>query len=151
MEVSSHALDQARSAGIDFDGAIFTNLTHDHLDYHKTVDSYLKAKKRLFDELPGTAFALVNVDDRNGRVMVQNTAARVSTFGVRSMADFKGKIIESHFDGMQVQFNSMELWLKLIGEFNASNMLAVYGAACLLGADKQEVLRLISCLETVVV
>ncbi len=149
MEVSSHALDQARSAGIDFDGAIFTNLTHDHLDYHKTVDSYLKAKKRLFDELPGTAFALVNVDDRNGRVMVQNTAARVSTFGVRSMADFKGKIIESHFDGMQVQFNSMELWLKLIGEFNASNMLAVYGAACLLGADKQEVLRLISCLETV--
>jgi len=149
MEVSSHSIDQKRISGLDFDGAIFTNLTHDHLDYHKTFDLYLKAKKQLFDSLPENAWALVNADDKNGRVMVQNTKARVKTFGVRSVADFKAKIIESHFDGMLVNIDQVELWIKLIGEFNVSNMLAVYGAATLLGYSKEEILKVISKLGTV--
>ncbi len=149
MEVSSHSIDQKRIAGLEFDGAIFTNLTHDHLDYHKTFDAYLKAKKQLFDNLPESAWALVNVDDKNGRVMVQNTKARVKTFAVRSVADFKAKIIESHFDGMLVNIDQVELWIKLIGEFNVSNMLAVYSAASLLGYPKEEILKVVSNLETV--
>ena len=149
MEASSHAIDQKRTAGLDFDVAIFTNLTHDHLDYHKNFEGYLKAKKKLFDDLAPSAYALTNVDDRNGKVMVQNTRARIKTFGVRSVADFKAKIIESHFDGMLVNIDKVELWIKLIGEFNVSNILAVYSAAILLGFEKSEVLRLISKLDTV--
>lgn len=149
MEVSSHAIDQDRIAGLEFDLAIFTNLTHDHLDYHKTFDDYLKTKKRLFDGLAESSFALVNNDDRNGKVMVQNTSAKVKTFGVKSVTDFKAKIIESHFDGMLITLDNQELWIKLIGLFNASNMLAVYGAACLLGFPNEEILRIISTLNTV--
>ena len=149
MEASSHAIDQKRTAGLDFDIAIFTNLTHDHLDYHKNFDAYLKAKKQLFDGLDPSAYALTNIDDRNGKVIVQNTRARVKTFGVRSVADFKAKIIESHFDGMLVNIDNVELWIRLIGEFNASNILAVYSTAILLGFEKEEVLRLISKLDTV--
>jgi UDP-N-acetylmuramoyl-L-alanyl-D-glutamate--2,6-diaminopimelate ligase len=149
MEVSSHSIDQKRISGLDFNGAIFTNLTHDHLDYHKTFDLYLKAKKQLFDSLPENAWALINADDKNGRVMVQNTRARVKTFAVRSVADFKAKIIESHFDGMLVNIDQVELWIKLIGEFNVSNILAVYAAASLLGYSKEEILKVISKLGTV--
>jgi UDP-N-acetylmuramoyl-L-alanyl-D-glutamate--2,6-diaminopimelate ligase len=149
MEVSSHSIDQKRISGLEFDIAIFTNLTHDHLDYHKTFEAYLKAKKQLFDSLPPSAFALVNSDDRNGKVMVQNTRAKVKTFGVRSIADFKAKIIESHFDGMLVTLDNVQIWIKLIGEFNVSNVLAVYAAASLLGHPKDEILRIISTLGTV--
>jgi UDP-N-acetylmuramoyl-L-alanyl-D-glutamate--2,6-diaminopimelate ligase len=149
MEVSSHSIDQKRISGLEFDLAIFTNLTHDHLDYHKTFDAYLKAKKQLFDSLPENAWALVNVDDKNGRVMVQNTKARVKTFGIRNVADFKAKIIESHFDGMLVNIDKAEVWIKLIGEFNVSNILAVYAAANLLGHSKEEILKSISKLDTV--
>ena len=149
MEVSSHAIDQKRISGLEFDIAIFTNITHDHLDYHKTFEAYLKAKKQLFDNLSSSAYALVNADDRNGKVMVQNTSAKIKTFGVRSVADFKAKIIESHFDGMLVNMDKVELWIKLIGEFNASNILAVYAAAILLGFPKEEILRIISTLDTV--
>jgi len=149
MEVSSHAIDQKRISGLEFNIAIFTNLTHDHLDYHKTFEAYLKAKKQLFDNLPQSAFALVNSDDRNGKVMVQNTQARVKTFGIRSIADFKAKIIENHFDGMLVSIDNRELWIKLIGEFNASNLLAVYAAAILLGYPEDEILRILSTLRTV--
>ena len=149
MEASSHAIDQKRVAGLDFDIAIFTNITHDHLDYHKNFDAYLKAKKQLFDGLGPSAYALVNIDDRNGKVMVQNTRAQVKTFGVRSVADFKARIIESHFDGMLVNIDNTELWIKLIGEFNASNTLAIYAAATLLGFEKEKVLRIISKLDTV--
>jgi len=149
MEVSSHAVDQKRIAGLKFDIAIFTNLTHDHLDYHKTFDAYLKAKKQFFDRLTTDSYALVNIDDRNGRVMVQNTRAKVKTYGLRSAADFKAKILESHFDGMKIMLDNTELWIKLIGEFNASNILAVYGAAHLLGYPKEEVLKVISNLSTV--
>jgi UDP-N-acetylmuramoyl-L-alanyl-D-glutamate--2,6-diaminopimelate ligase len=149
MEVSSHAIDQKRIAGLDFDVAIFTNLTHDHLDYHKTFDAYLKAKKTLFDGLYANAFALINTDDKNGRVMVQNTLAKVKTFGLRSLADYKAKIIESHFDGMLMTIDNTELWAKLIGEFNASNLLAVYAAANLLGLPKTETLKVLSRLDTV--
>jgi UDP-N-acetylmuramoyl-L-alanyl-D-glutamate--2,6-diaminopimelate ligase len=149
MEVSSHSLDQFRTAGLEFDLAIFTNLTHDHLDYHKTFDEYLKAKKKLFDNLSDHAYALVNSDDRNGKVMVQNTKATVRTFGVKSVADFKARIIESHFDGMLVNIDSRELWIKLIGLFNASNILAVYGAACLLGYRADDILKILSTLDTV--
>jgi UDP-N-acetylmuramoyl-L-alanyl-D-glutamate--2,6-diaminopimelate ligase len=149
MEVSSHAIDQKRIAGLDFDIAIFTNLTHDHLDYHKTFDAYLKAKKMLFDGLTANAYAIVNTDDKNGHVMVQNSNARVKTFGLHSMADFKAKIIESHFDGMLMTIDNTQLWVKLIGEFNASNLLAVYAVANTLGLSKTETLRVLSKLETI--
>jgi len=149
MEVSSHALDQKRVAGLDFDMAIFTNLTHDHLDYHKTFEAYLKAKKLFFDNLKASAYALINVDDKNGRVMVQNTRAHIKTFGLHSMADFKARVIESHFDGMSMTIDKTELWTKLIGEFNASNLLAVYSVANLLDLPKAEILRVISKLDTV--
>jgi UDP-N-acetylmuramoyl-L-alanyl-D-glutamate--2,6-diaminopimelate ligase len=149
MEVSSHSIDQHRIAGLQFNGGIFTNITHDHLDYHKTFDAYIKAKKAFFDELPQYAFALVNLDDKNGKVMVQNTQASVKTFSLHHMADFKGKVIESHFDGTHVNYNGKDVWIKLIGLFNASNVLAVYGAACLLGEDSDKVLQIISSLQTV--
>ena len=129
MEVSSHAVDQKRINGIDFDGGIFTNLTRDHLDYHKTTENYLKAKKTFFDNLPAKAFAITNVDDKNGMVMLQNTSARRLTYSLQKQADFKGKILESHFDGTAMQINGREVFTRFTGRFNAYNLLAVYGAA----------------------
>ncbi len=149
MEVSSHALVQQRVAGLTFAGGIFSNITHDHLDYHKTFEEYLRAKKLFFDNLQADSFSLINADDRNGRVMVQNTKSAVSSFGIHSMADFKGRIIESHVNGMLLNIDNTELWTKFIGEFNASNLLAVYSCARLLGQKKEEILRLISLMDTV--
>ena len=149
MEVSSHALVQQRVAGLAFAGGIFSNITHDHLDYHKTFEEYIRAKKLFFDHMPADSFSLINADDRNGRVMVQNTRSAVSTFGIHAMADFKGRIIESHFNGMLLNIDNTELWTRFIGEFNASNLLAVYACARLLGQKKEEILRLISSMDTV--
>ncbi len=149
MEVSSHSIEQKRIAGLDFDGAIFSNITQDHLDFHLTFDNYIKAKKQLFDKLKPEAFALVNVDDRNGRVMVQNTKARVKSYAIRSLADYKAKLIESHFEGMQISIENTELWANLIGEFNVYNLLSIYSAARLLEQDKEEVLKIISSLHEV--
>jgi UDP-N-acetylmuramoyl-L-alanyl-D-glutamate--2,6-diaminopimelate ligase len=149
MEVSSHSVVQHRISGLYFTGAIFTNLTHDHLDYHKTFDEYLLAKKKFFDELDENAFALINTDDRNGKVMVQNTRAKVSTYGIRSIADFKAKIVESHFEGMLLNIEKTDVWVKFLGEFNAYNLLAVYATSKLLGLSKDEILKTISLLETV--
>ena len=149
MEVSSHAVVQRRIAGLKFAVGIFTNITHDHLDYHKTFAEYIRAKKRFFDELPAEAFALVNADDRNGLVMVQNTRARISTMSLRSAADFRCKVVEMHFDGMMLRFGSDEVWVDFIGRFNAANLLAVSSAAQLLGLERGEVLRLLSTLHSV--
>ena len=141
MEVSSHAADQHRIAGLQFDGAIFTNLTRDHLDYHKTFEAYLAAKKKFFDMLPRSAFALTNADDKVGEVMLQNTPARRYTYSLRSEADFRGRIIESRLDGTLLSLNGSEVELLFTGKFNAYNLTAVYGACVLLGWDKEEVLR----------
>ncbi len=149
MEVSSHSIDQERIGGIKFDGAIFTNLSHDHLDYHKTFEEYLKVKKRFFDNLPKTSFALSNADDKNGTVMLQNSVADKKYYSTRSMADFHIKIIESLFEGMQLEINGVEVWTTFIGKFNASNLAAVYGAASLLGWDKEQLLQKISLLKSV--
>jgi UDP-N-acetylmuramoyl-L-alanyl-D-glutamate--2,6-diaminopimelate ligase len=149
MEVSSHSADQKRIAGLNFEGAIFTNLTHDHLDYHKTFDNYLAAKKSFFDLLPANAFALVNADDRNGRVMLQNCKARHYTFSVRGMADYRCNIIEQSFGGMGLKIQGEEVWTRFIGDFNASNLLAVYSASELLGAAKKEILTVLSDLHPV--
>jgi UDP-N-acetylmuramoyl-L-alanyl-D-glutamate--2,6-diaminopimelate ligase len=144
MEVSSHSADQQRIAGLIFAGGIFTNLTHDHLDYHKTFDNYLAAKKRFFDSLPAGSFALVNADDRNGRVMLQNCKARHYTFSVRGMADYRCGIIEQGFEGMALKIQGEEVWTRFIGDYNASNLLAVYAASELLGASKKETLTILS-------
>lgn len=144
MEVSSHAAAQHRIAGLDFDGAIFTNLTRDHLDYHGTLANYLKAKQSFFDGLKPEAFALTNIDDRNGEVMLQNTRARRSTYSVRSDADFRGRVIEDRIDGMVLSLNGTEVDLMFAGRFNASNLTAVYGAARLLGFDNDSVLLAMS-------
>jgi len=149
MEVSSHSVDQRRIAGLEFDGAIFTNLTRDHIDYHLTFENYLKAKKQFFDELSPEAFALTNADDKNGLVMLQNTKASKYTYSLRGMADFKTKILEHGFDGMLLDMNETEINVSFIGKFNASNLSAVFGAAILLGQDKLEVLRIISALHSV--
>lgn len=149
MECSSHAIVQERTRGLCFAGGIFSNITHDHLDYHKTFAAYIEAKKRFFDNLPKGAFALTNIDDRNGRVMVQNTAAGVSTYSLRTMADFRCKIVEMQLDGMLLRIDGQELWVGLLGRFNAYNLLAVYGTAMLLGLDKAEVLRVLSSLHAV--
>ena len=146
MEVSSHAIDQSRIEGISFAGAIFTNITHDHLDYHKTFDNYLKVKKRFFDELPSDAFAITNIDDRNGLVMLQNTKAHKYTYALRSPADFKAKIIDNNVQGLQLEINGAEMFTRLIGEFNAYNLVAVYACATLLGLDKLECLTQLSAL-----
>lgn len=149
MECSSHAIVQRRTRGLEFAGGIFTNLTHDHLDYHKTFAEYIRAKKLFFDALPKSAFALTNADDRNGRVMVQNTAARVQTYSLRAMADFRCKILEMHLEGMLLRLDGRELWVGLPGRFNADNLLCVYGAALLLGLDREEVLHTMSALRPV--
>jgi UDP-N-acetylmuramoyl-L-alanyl-D-glutamate--2,6-diaminopimelate ligase len=146
MEVSSHAVDQNRIEGIEFTGALFTNLTHDHLDYHKTFDNYLRAKKRFFDELPKTAFAIVNADDRNGSVMLQNTKAAKHYYSLKTPTDFKGKIIENTVAGLILEVNHREMYSRLIGEFNAYNLVAVYAAASLLGVDEMEALTILSAL-----
>ena len=140
MEVSSHAADQHRIAGLTFAGGVFTNLTRDHLDYHKTVEAYLRAKKSFFDALPHTAFALTNADDRNGEVMLQNTRARRYSYSLRSEADFVGRIIESRLDGTLMSLNGCEVELMFTGRFNAYNLTAVYGTSILLGWDREEVL-----------
>jgi UDP-N-acetylmuramoyl-L-alanyl-D-glutamate--2,6-diaminopimelate ligase len=149
MEVSSHAIHQERIGGLHFTGAIFSNITHDHLDYHKTFSEYIKVKKRFFDELDSTAFALTNCDDKNGMIMFQNTKARKYTYALKSPADFKVKVLENQFSGMLLQINGKEVWTKLIGEFNAYNILAVYAVGILLNQDEQELLQVISSLESV--
>lgn len=149
MEVSSHSIAQKRISGLRFTGGIFTNLTRDHLDYHKTVENYLKAKKKFFDDMPKDAFCLTNLDDKNGLVMTQNTRAKVYSYSLRSLCDFKGKILESHFEGMLLDFNNHELAVHFIGKFNASNLLAVFGAAVLLGKKEEDVLVALSTLHPV--
>ncbi|MBP7871277.1 MAG: UDP-N-acetylmuramoyl-L-alanyl-D-glutamate--2,6-diaminopimelate ligase, partial [Parabacteroides sp.] len=149
MEVSSHAVDQKRISGISFDGGIFTNLTRDHLDYHLTVENYLKAKKQFFDNLPASAFALTNADDKSGLVMLQNTAATKLTYSLRTLADVKGRILESHFEGTLLTINDKEVMVHFVGRFNAYNLLAVYGAAVALGKEPEEVLLALSTLHSV--
>lgn len=149
MEVSSHAIHQKRIGGIEFAGGVFTNITHDHLDYHKTFAEYIKAKKAFFDALPADAFALTNIDDKNGLVMLQNTEAQKLTYSNRAMADFRCKVLESHFDGMLLNVDGQETWTRFVGLFNASNLLAVYATALQLGQDKSEVLAQISSLHPV--
>jgi UDP-N-acetylmuramoyl-L-alanyl-D-glutamate--2,6-diaminopimelate ligase len=144
MEVSSHSVAQDRIAGLHFAGGIFTNLTHDHLDYHKTMANYRNAKKKFFDDLPQSAFALTNLDDKNGAYMLQNTQARKMSYALKHDADFKGVVMESHFDGMLLKVNGTEMFTQLVGGFNASNILAIYGAATALGFNKDELLIEIS-------
>ncbi len=149
MEVSSHSIVQKRIIGLHFAGGIYTNISHDHLDYHNTFGEYLKVKKQFFDILGENSFALINKDDRNARFMVQNTKASVKTYALKSMADFRGSIAESHFGGMLLNINGKELWTNLIGNFNASNILAVFAGGVILGKDEDEVLRIISLLTPV--
>lgn len=149
MEVSSHAIYQNRIAGLAFDGGIFTNITHDHLDYHKTFKEYLKAKKLFFDHLPKSAFALTNLDDKNGMIMLQNTKAKVRSYAVNTMADYKSRTLEHHFDGTLIQVNQHEMWTSLIGDFNVYNLTAIIGTAVELGQDLNEVLPAVSLLESV--
>ena len=149
MEVSSHSIAQKRISGLKFAGGIFTNLTRDHLDYHKTVENYLKAKKKFFDDMPKNAFSLTNLDDKNGLVMTQNTRSKVYTYSLRSLSNFKGRVLESHFEGMLLDFNNHELAVQFIGKFNASNLLAVFGAAVLLGKKEEDVLVALSTLHPV--
>jgi len=148
MEVSSHAVDQRRIKGLRFEGGIFTNLTHDHLDYHKTVAAYRDAKKKFFDELPSSAFALTNLDDKNGMVMLQNTKASKKTYSLRTDADFKGVVMESYFDGMEMKINRSNISTFLVGKFNASNLLAIYGAASLLGMSDDDLFKEVSKLQS---
>ncbi len=144
MEVSSHALVQHRTAGIEFAGGVFTNISHDHLDYHETFDEYIKAKKMLFDGLSKDAFALVNVDDKRGHVMMQNTRAEKNTYSLKSLADFKAKILHNTLQGLELDIDGLDAWFKLIGDFNAYNLLAVYATAVLLEEDKEEILTTLS-------
>lgn len=148
MEVSSHSIIQERIAGLHFTGAAFSNITHDHLDFHKTFDAYIKAKKQFFDQLPSSSFALTNVDDKNGLVMLQNTKATKKTYGVKNMADYKAKILANLFDGLQLTINEKEVWIPLVGSFNAYNIMAVYSIAMELGATDIEVLTILSNIKT---
>jgi UDP-N-acetylmuramoyl-L-alanyl-D-glutamate--2,6-diaminopimelate ligase len=147
MEASSHAIDQRRIAGLEFAGCVFTNISHDHLDYHKTFQNYIEAKKRLFDDLGKKSFALVNIDDKRGPVMVQNTAATVKTFALKKPADYKGKILENTLLGLHLQVNGVEVFARLIGDFNAYNLLAVYGVASEFGFKEEEILTQLSKLK----
>ena len=147
MEVSSHALDQHRVEGIEWDGAIFTNITHDHLDYHGDFKSYIQAKKIFFDGLSAQAFALINADDKHAEVMVQNTVAKVSNYSLTRITDFRARVIENRIDGLQLEVDGIPLHVRLVGKFNASNLLAIYGAAILLGEDKEQVLTGLSKLQ----
>ncbi|MBR5276989.1 MAG: UDP-N-acetylmuramoyl-L-alanyl-D-glutamate--2,6-diaminopimelate ligase [Bacteroidaceae bacterium] len=149
MEVSSHSLAQERVGGLRFAGGIFTNLTRDHMDFHNTMDEYLRCKKSFFDKLPSDAFAITNLDDKNGPVMVQNTRADIKKYSARTLGDYKGRIVETHLDGMLLEFNRIEFTTHLTGRFNVSNLLAIFGAAVELGKDPQEVLRVLSSLKPV--
>ena len=149
MEVSSHGIQQKRTAGLNFAGGVFTNLTHDHLDYHDSFAQYRDVKKSFFDSLPRSAFALVNIDDKNGSVMIQNANAKKYTYALKNVADYKLKILENQFDGLLLHIQNQEVWVKLIGEFNAYNLLAIYATSELLGLDKLEILGWISELENV--
>ncbi|KWW29834.1 MAG: UDP-N-acetylmuramyl tripeptide synthetase [bacterium P3] len=147
MEVSSHAVVQQRIAGLVFSGGVFSNLTHDHLDFHKTMAAYIAAKKGFFDALPADAFALVNIDDRNGHVMIQNTAAHCYTYSLRQVADFRCRLIDSAFSGLHLQLDGVETWCRLVGRFNAYNLTAIYAAAVLCGVDRDEARLLLSGLD----
>lgn len=147
MEVSSHAIDQKRIAGVHFEGGLFSNITHDHLDYHKTFQNYIYAKKAFFDQLPKTAFALTNLDDKRGAVMLQNTVAKKATYALRQMADYRAKILENNLSGLVLNLDGEEFFARIVGNFNAYNLLAVYATARLLGADKMEVLAVMSNLK----
>ncbi len=149
MEVSSHGIHQKRTEGLHFAGGIFTNLTHEHLDYHKDFKEYRDVKKKFFDQLPKSAFALTNADDKNGAVMLQNTNAKKYTYALKSYADYKAQILENNFTGLLLKINNNEIWVKLIGAFNAYNMLAIFGAADILGMETLELLQLMSTLESV--
>ena len=149
MEVSSHALAQERVGGLEFAGAIFTNLTRDHMDFHETMDNYLKAKKSFFDNLPRNAFAITNLDDKNGPVMVQNCRGDIKNYSTRTICDYRARLVETHLDGMILEFNNREFSTMLTGRFNISNLLAIYGAAVELGKDPEEVLRVMSTLRPV--
>ncbi|UXP30740.1 UDP-N-acetylmuramoyl-L-alanyl-D-glutamate--2,6-diaminopimelate ligase [Reichenbachiella agarivorans] len=148
MEVSSHAIDQGRIAGLEFAGAVFMNISHDHLDYHLTFDNYIQTKKKLFDSLPATAFALVNLDDKRGQIMTQNTKATQYAFGLKFMTDYKAKIITNSYQGLELDINGQSVWFRLIGKFNAYNLLAVFAVADLLGEEQSEVLMMLSGIET---
>lgn len=149
MEISSHSIVQNRINGITFAGGVFTNLTHDHLDYHKTFEEYLLAKKKFFDDLPASSFALTNTDDKNGKVIIQNTKAKTYTYSLHSLSDYNATIIESQINGMLLKINNVEMWTRLIGKFNASNILAIYSTAILLDADKEKVMLELSDLTAV--
>ena len=149
MECSSHAIAQQRIGGLKFAGGIFTNLTRDHLDYHKTVENYRNAKKQFFDMLPKGSFAIINADDKNGAFMVQNTRATVKTYSVRSMADFRARLVECHFEGMYLEMDGHEVGVQFIGKFNVSNLLAVYATAVMLGQQPEQVLVVMSTLKSV--
>ena len=149
MECSSHAIHQHRISGLDFTGAIFTNLTRDHLDYHKTFENYRNAKKMFFDDLSKNAFAITNADDKNGMIMVQNTKATIKTYSIKRMADFRAKILECHFEGMYLEIDGKEVGVQFIGKFNVSNLLAVYGAAVMLGKKPEDILVALSTLKSV--
>ena len=149
MECSSHAIHQKRIGGLKFAGGLFTNLTRDHLDYHKTFENYRNAKKAFFDALPKDAFAITNADDKNGMIMVQNTKATVKTYSIRTMADFRARILECHFEGMYLEIDGREVGVQFIGKFNVSNLLAVYGAAIMLGKKPEDILLVLSTLHSV--
>ena len=149
MEVSSHALAQERTGGLEFAGAIFTNLTRDHMDFHETMENYLKAKKSFFDNLPRNAFAITNLDDKNGPVMIQNCRGDIKNYSTRTICDYRARLVETHLDGMILEFNNREFSTMLTGRFNISNLLAIYGAAVELGKDPEEVLRVLSTLRPV--
>src|SRR5690606_30273434 len=147
MEVSSHAIHQHRIGGINFAGALFTNITHDHLDYHGSFDEYIRVKKMFFDQLPPTAFAISNLDDKRGKVMLQNTAATKKYFSLHQLSDFKGKILENNLSGLLMKVNNTEVHFRIVGAFNASNLLLVFGAAICLDEDRMEVLQILSQLD----